>query len=434
MKNGHAVCAILLVALMAAPVGNVLAQGSLGPPGPPGSTMVTLQQLWDKIDQTQAQLTDLDAGVGALSNRVSGLEADLANLTTQVQSLVQAQFSAGASLMITTVSTNGTYGEASLAFSPVGSDSAICYYDESVGQLKDARGGVMGWTTFPGPVQTAEVCQGISAGFNSNGEYMVAYYAVGVASDSNILKLARYDLGWTTEIVDTNAVTTGDSLAFDMLKRPAVSYFALDAGSSSNGHLRYAGYDGSKWVLYTVDDDGDVGDGSSLAFIGWLPAISYFDRSNGRVKYAKWTGAAWTTEVVAPVGTSESCTSLEFAPDGNPAISFYDSSGGDLKFAKWTGAAWDIQTVDSAGDVGVRCCLEYAPDGYPAIAYCDMGNGDLKYAKWIGSSWDVRTVDALSMGMVGYHLSFGFTPSGRAAVAYKDMVHGLLKYVELPAY
>ncbi len=453
MKNGHAVCAILLVALMAAPVGNVLAQGSLGPPGPPGSTMVTLQQLWDAIAVAQGQLTTIDAAVGSLSNRMDGVEADLGDVNTQVgelgsavaalsnqvvdlavqvDDLARAQFAENAALLMITVATNAVLGEASLAFSQVLGEATIGYSDGRDSTLKAAAERMTEWDYTV--ADTGFTFRGISAAINSNDELMISYYAAFASTTQNLLRLARYDGSWHTETVATNAISYGDSLAFDMNKRPAIAYCEVDTATLSDTHLMYVGYDGSKWVRYTVDNVGSVGEDASAAFIGWLPAISYYDSANGDLKYAKWTGAAWTTEVVDSAGNVGKGTSLEFKPDGYPGISYYDVGNHDLKLAEWNGTTWDIQTVDYVGDVGITTSLKYGPDGFPAIAYHDGGNGDLKYAKLNGYVWDIRTVYALPIGDVGCYPSLGFTPGGRAAIVSQDLFSTQVKYIEIPAY
>ena len=58
----------------------------------------------------------------------------------------------------------------------------------------------------------------------------------------------------------TEKVGKYSSLAFDNTGKPRISYY-----DESRGDLKYASWDGSKWVITTVDSSGKVGEFSSLA-------------------------------------------------------------------------------------------------------------------------------------------------------------------------
>ena len=74
------------------------------------------------------------------------------------------------------------------------------------------------------------------------------------------------------------------SLALDSIGNPRISYY-----DQTNRDLKYASWDGSRWVITTVDSAGDVGEYSSLELDVYSnPRISYFDATNGNLKFAAW--------------------------------------------------------------------------------------------------------------------------------------------------
>ncbi|MHC4757397.1 MAG: hypothetical protein ACYTE8_01955 [Planctomycetota bacterium] len=72
------------------------------------------------------------------------------------------------------------------------------------------------------------------------------------------------------------------SIAVDGNGNPHISYY-----DASNIDLKYATFNGSKWILETVDSSGDVGRYSSITLDSkGRPHISYLDFANGNLKYA----------------------------------------------------------------------------------------------------------------------------------------------------
>lgn len=80
MKTVRLLTAILIAIFMA---GHALAQGSLAPPGAPGVTMKTLDQLDASIGQVSNMINGIDSAIGSVSNGVESLESrvDVATLS-----------------------------------------------------------------------------------------------------------------------------------------------------------------------------------------------------------------------------------------------------------------------------------------------------------------------------------------------------------------
>ena len=172
------------------------------------------------------------------------------------------------------------------------------------------------------------------------------------------------------------------SLALDKGGNPRISYY-----DQTNRDLKYAAWDGSRWVITTVDSSKSAGEYSSLALDGsGNPRISYYDKTHHDLKYAAWDGRRWIITTVDSSKKVGEYTSLKLDFYGDPRISYYDMTYGDLKFASWnrTSSLWVTEIVDSSGKVGEFSSLVLDTRGNPRISYYDQTKRDLKYAKGAG--------------------------------------------------
>ncbi|MCX7021898.1 MAG: carboxypeptidase regulatory-like domain-containing protein, partial [bacterium] len=200
-----------------------------------------------------------------------------------------------------------------------------------------------------------------------------------------------------------------DSGAWD---RPHISYY-----DGTNGDLKYASWNGSSWLIETVDSAGAVGLWTSLALDDSdYPHISYYDFTNHDLKYARWNGSSWQIQTVDSEGQEGECTSLALDDSDYPHISYYDATNSDLKYAWWDGDTWQIELVDLIGWVGSYTSLALDSSGRPHISY--YGDGHLKYASWNGSSWWIETV--YSAGSEGTYTSLALDSSDRPHISYYD--------------
>ncbi len=310
----------------------------------------------------------------------------------------------------------------SLAFDSSGKPR-ISFYDESKGDLKYASWDGSTWviTTV---YSTGKVGEYSSLAFDNSDRPSISFYD---GSHKDLMYASRSGTRWVITTVDgtnykkgqkwgnwdgdrdraqSNSINVGEysSLALDSSGNPRISYY-----DESNKDLKYAAWDGTRWVITTVDGtnykkgqkgcnwDGDygrnqdksikVGKYSSLALdSSGNPRIGYYDESNKDLKYAAWDGTRWVITTVDRSKRVGEYASLKLDTNGDPRISYFDASHSDLKFAGWssTTSRWVTETVDSSGKVGSFSSLVLDSQGNPGISYYDQSNKDLKYTAGTG--------------------------------------------------
>jgi len=376
-----------------------------------------------------------------------------------------------------TVDSGGKVGQYSSVALDASGNPAISYYDQTYGDLKYAAWDGTAWV-----ITTVDASRRSGSGWS--------YWGWGSQWD--------HDYEYQKWYHGTEKVGEHSSLAFDSSGRPRISYY-----DESKGDLKYAAWDGSQWVITTVDgnnykkgnqrgcnwdgDQGkyqtrsvDVGEYSSLALDSSdNPRISYYDKTNGDLKYAAWDGTRWVITTVDAskrenprqssfwgwgwgndhdsdytryyhgTGKVGEYSSLALDSSGNPRISYYDETNRDLKYAAWDGSQWVITTVDGTNykkgtqkgcnwdwnnhraqsgfiRVGEYSSLALDSSGKPRISYYDETNKDLKFASWDGTRWVITTVD--SAGSVGEYSSLGLDTTGSPRISYYDTTKGNLKF------
>ena len=170
------------------------------------------------------------------------------------------------------------------------------------------------------------------------------------------------------------------SLALDSSNKPCISYY-----DRTNGDLKYAFWDGSKWNIEVVDSEGDVGEFCSLALSTTdYACISYHDKTNERLKYESWDGTQWNAETIIFPDLLGTHTSLAIDTTGYAHIACSGKEGG-LRYVVWNGASWDVQPGDKPGSPalgsGLVCfSLALASNGTPRVCYYDDTMGELRYS------------------------------------------------------
>ena len=219
---------------------------------------------------------------------------------------------------------------------------------------------------------------------------------------------------WDIQRVDIEGYCT--SLALDPISGyPSISYVEW----YPNLDLKYAGWDGSNWVIQTMDSGGEIDEHTSLALdpATGYPHITYHKGHDGGsigLWYAFWDGSNWQRQHVE-VGDVGRRASLALDPDtAHPRILYTVLEHGRLKYASWNGSSWDKEVIDDEGDSGD---LVLDPEtGYPRVAYLDRSDDSLKYLSWDGTEWDAQTVASS-----GHLPSLSLDPNtGHPKISYFD--------------
>ncbi len=203
-----------------------------------------------------------------------------------------------------------------------------------------------------------------------------------------------------------------------------------------------------------------VGDSSSLAIVGGLPAVAHFDNSDDLLLYSYATSLpamsaeCWETHTVddggdGPGGVNVGYRLSLYVVGGRPAIAYYDLTNGDLKFARAdrthpsSSSHWDIHVVDNTGTVGNYPSMTSFTEGFfpstrhTVIAYYDQTNTALKIARATGiptvpGNWTLETID--NTAAVGMDISITAIWNGmfggdyRVGICHHDATNGNLRW------
>jgi len=388
----------------------LLAQGPLIPPGAPGPTQKSLQEIWDK-------LADLQGTVIAQQQQITLLQ--------QQNSVLLEDAGVALPWRITTIASSGAVGPRGLAFSPAGLP-AIAYYDPGSDDLKYAAFNGTTWQITPVD-ETGDVGKSASLAFSPAGVPSIAYYD---ATNAN-LKYATLTAGtWIPGTVDSAGnVGSTCSLAFSSSGQAAIAYH-----DDTDGDIKYATFNGTSWQIEQVtavtSDDSEP----ALAFsVSGKAGVAYQDGDLSSIKLALLEQSGWFVQPVdsRPLGGDQEYAnpSLAFGPTGRAAIAYdhYDASG-YLRVAIDDGS-WAIDDANQAGDWGFRPSLAFSPLGRPSVSYAYDPFGDtgpLGFGQKTGEDWTRQEVGPPDNSAESSSLAFG--PGGQAAIAYQHALSGNLKF------
>ncbi|GEM_PF-1382492 len=189
------------------------------------------------------------------------------------------------------------------------------------------------------------------------------------------------------------------SLRFGTSGHIGIAYY-----DETNGSLKYAAFDGTRWSVHQVDSAGCVGSHGSLALDASNRAhISYYDADNAALKYACLDTATGVLDVFTLDGKGDRGQYSSIAVNDQTSaygfleifIAYYDAGNGDLLLKWFDGTDWgnyDYATgpvVDAGGtsDVGRYASLALEIDttfgiAYPHVAYYNATDPGLMYRYW----------------------------------------------------
>ncbi|MBK8870949.1 MAG: fibronectin type III domain-containing protein [Elusimicrobia bacterium] len=223
-------------------------------------------------------------------------------------------------------------------FSSIAVDAAgrprISYHRETPNELRFASWTGSGWS-IETVDRSTDMGKYNSLAIDSMGWPHISYYD-GARGD---LKYASWNgVEWSTETVDSNGDTGRySSLALDASDKPRIAYFDV-----TNGHLKYATWSGISWSTSTIDSNVNTGKLASLVIdSSGRSRIAYTQGGWPYVeslRYANWDGTRWLFQTVLTANDLDS-VSLRLDASNNPRICTHETFAG-TKFSQWTGSNW----------------------------------------------------------------------------------------------
>jgi len=281
------------------------------------------------------------------------------------------------------------------------------------------------WTGIDWSLENVDSHEYSSGGWNSialdSSDHPHISYNGYIESSGRALRFAVWNgTGWILETVDIigNHDARYTSIAIDSNGTPHISYWVFD-------RLKYANKTGGFWNNVTLDENGFGGIHSSLALdSNGYPHIGHYDRVEEDLKYTYWTGSDWTTEIVDSFGRVGEHVSLALDSNDNPHMSYTNDDNVSLRYARWNGSSWVIQAVDHVVSPVGYTSIALDSDEHPHISYLNHSN--LKYARWTGSEWSFEVAD--SEHAVGLHTSLALDRNDKPHISYGDAMKSNLKY------
>lgn len=207
------------------------------------------------------------------------------------------------------------------------------------------------------------------------------------------------------------------SLALDKNGLPGVAYY-----NASAADLRFAHFNGSVWIVQTVDSQGSVGDYPSLAYTGLDPVITYHSAAHHALEFAAFSGGRrgkWTLNTIDSKGDPGYYSSVALDPvHGGWSVAYENNADGSFEYATQAKGKWKIVKVDANHRGGGYVSLAYNAAGQPAFSYYDAADRSLEFAQAGTSGWSTTIVQDGRRGAVGQYSHLFFTPSGNAEILY----------------
>ena len=214
-----------------------------------------------------------------------------------------------------------------------------------------------------------------------------------VYTNATLEYFARSDAGWQGELVDrSEAAGYGNALALDAAGRPHIAYLRVEAKFLGGlSQLMYAQPGSSGWQAQTVysvtADISGVGMAGSLDLAldrAGNPHIGFVtgDFNVQTLRYAAWDGGKWIIEVVDTVaGTGQVALALDAADQ--PHLAY---GADELRYAHKQDGQWVVQTVAAATQsFDIRAAsLALGDGGRPSISFYDTYMLRLARLEWGG--------------------------------------------------
>ena len=211
---------------------------------------------------------------------------------------------------------------------------------------------------------------------------------------------------------------------------------------SSDGVEYYELVDGT-WEITSVSD------GEAIAYEfnvdlqvapDGQPALTYFSTADEDLIYAR-RGAdrIWARQVVDDVGDVGRYSSLAFSPDGTAHVAYWDATNGQVKHATDTSGSWQTTSIGSLaavepGQEGARriVAIDVDSSGTPVVAYSDTTG--IWYGRGDDDGWAVDQIVTAGSRPLGQLVSMRLDQSDVAHIAFFEVtgnrpLAGLIGYL-----
>ena len=272
---------------------------------------------------------------------------------------------------------------------------AIAYYDFTEKNLRyvralDANGETWGSpVTVDGAGTTGEYCSLDVV----SGSPAISYYYYDGPALRYVRAADSTGSTWSAPLTVDSDGNTGQYTSLAEVYSTLASYPAISYRNGGAGELRYVrGTDatGSAWAAPVILESGDnTGFSSSLAIVNTYPAVCYYNSTQSELRYKMATdmvGDTWRAAQTLDGLTEDAGDYCSLAVVGGvPAISYYNGLHGDLRYIKAqdaNGDNWGSSVLlDETSNVIGQYTFLIDIFGVPAISYYDQTNGKLRY-KW----------------------------------------------------
>ncbi len=309
----------------------------------------------------------------------------------------------------------------------------ISYYDDKYTHLRYAHYDGEDWNIHY-PDASSLVGEYTSIALDSDNRPLISYYDRGERQLKYALKVVGDT--WYITVVDSNGnVGRYSSIVLDRLDGIHISYY-----DDTNHALKYYS---TEWGIQNVQQDEMLSHPFwSFARMKHATAgsphitgengnvhIAYTEMATprGDLKFASFNGTDWKVETVDDDGLVGQHSSLKLDSKGHPHIAYYDETQARLKYAKWNGTGWIIEVVDEEGNVGRECSLDLDSKDQPHITYMDLWNGPLKYAWRDDQVWHVGVVGG-TVWAAGLYNSMALDSMDHPHVVYFSRVSAVTAY------
>ena len=269
------------------------------------------------------------------------------------------------------------YGPIGLAFDPGGSPH-IAYHDHQADTFQDDLGDLThavraeavraegAWTV---DAATDDGHDGWDSTIAIGSDGVVRAAGIDPQQFGSQQGVEYYELsndGWVVTAIGSGPIEYewNVSLAISSTGRVALTYY-----DNNTRQLVFAELVDDEWQFDVVDENGDAGRFSSLAFDNdGAPHISYYQADTGTVRYATSGGNGWVVEDVGTLSDVEisfagarRITAIDIDSTGAPHIVFGDQ--GVVRYGSLTGSGWEVSDILSTGDRPFGQLVTFVLDG-----------------------------------------------------------------------